>query len=139
MKTLHKTMKPVSIILIICIVSLSVPFQPCLAALIGTETILNETKGHQARYNIGQILGREEVQMALKVQGISPREAKARVDALTDAELLALEKKLDQLPAGGDGFSTFVIALVFVFIILLATDIAGYTDVFPFVKKTVSK
>jgi hypothetical protein len=125
--------------MIISILSLTVPYQPCLAALIGTETILDVAKGHQARQNINQILAREDVHMVLRTQGISPEEAEARINALTDAEVVALEKKLEQLPAGGDGLGTIVFALLFVFIVLLITDIIGYTDVFPFVKKTVSK
>jgi len=119
--------------------SLTVPYQPCLAALIGTETILDVAKGHQARHNINQILAREDVQMVLRAQGISPEEAKARVNALSDAEVVTLEKKLEQLPAGGDSLGTLVFGILFVFVVLLVTDILGYTDVFPFVKKTVAE
>jgi hypothetical protein len=41
---------------------------------------------------------------------------------------------MDQLPAGGDGIGTIVGAAVLVFLILLITDILGFTHVFPFVK-----
>ena len=139
MSTLRQKVKPVSVIVIISLLSLIVPYQPCLAALIGTETIIDVAKGHQARHNINQILAREDVKMVLRAQGISPEEAEARVNALTDAEVVALEKKLEQLPAGAGGLGTIVGALLIVFIVLLITDIAGYTDVFPFVKKTASK
>jgi hypothetical protein len=139
MSTLRQTVKPVSVIVMISILSLTIPYQPCLAALIGTETLLDVAKGHEARQNINSILAREDVQMVLRTQGISPEEAEARVNALTDAEVVALEKKLEQLPAGGGGVGTIVFALLFVFVVLLITDISGYTDVFPFVKKTASK
>jgi len=39
------------------------------------------------------------------------------------------------LPAGGDAFATIVFASIVIFVILLVTDIMGYTDIFPFVKK----
>jgi hypothetical protein len=41
---------------------------------------------------------------------------------------------MDKLPAGGDGLGILVGAALIVFLVLLFTDIAGYTDVFPFVK-----
>jgi len=41
-----------------------------------------------------------------------------------------LADKLDSLPAGGDVIG----ALVLVFVILLVTDILGYTKVFPFTR-----
>jgi hypothetical protein len=46
-----------------------------------------------------------------------------------------LAQKLDQLPAGGDGLGVVIGAALVVFIVLLITDILGYTDVFTFVKK----
>jgi hypothetical protein len=41
---------------------------------------------------------------------------------------------MDQLPAGGDAVGVLIGASLFVFIVLLITDILGFTDVFPFVK-----
>jgi hypothetical protein len=42
-----------------------------------------------------------------------------------------LATNMDQLPAGGD---SFIGALVFIFIVLLITDLLGLTSIFPFVK-----
>ena len=53
------------------------------------------------------------------------------MDALSDEEVLQLAARLDSLPAGGDGF---IGALVFVFLVLLITDIIGLTKVFPFTR-----
>jgi hypothetical protein len=135
MSTLRQTVKPVSVVVIIFMLSLVVPYQSCLAALIGTETVLNTAPGHEARQQVKQILDREEIQKVLRAQGVSTEEAKARVDALSDAEAVRLAEKLNQLPAGGDALGTIVFAALFVFVVLLVTDILGYTDVFPFVKK----
>ena len=135
MNMLRQTVKPVSVVLIVSMLLLVVPYQPCLAALIGTETVLDAARGQEARQNITRILARKDVQRVFRMQGISPEEAKARVNALSDAEVVALEKRIDQLPAGGDGLGTILFAIVFVFLVLLVTDILGYTDVFPFVKK----
>ena len=66
-------------------------------------------------------------------QGIDPGEAKARIDSLSDAEAIDAADKFDQLPAASGFFETLLIIAFLVFLILLITDIAGYTDVFPFV------
>jgi len=57
--------------------------------------------------------------------------AKQRVASMTDEEVRALNQKIDEMPAG----SGVVGAVVLIFLVLLITDIAGLTDVFPFVKK----
>jgi hypothetical protein len=75
------------------------------------------------------------VKNALVSQGIDPVEAKNRLDSLTDEEATRVADQLQALPAGGDGFFTVLLILVLiVFLVLLATDLAGYTDIFPFVK-----
>ena len=139
MSTLRQTVKPVSVVVIISMLLVVVPYQPCLAALIGTETVLDAARGQEARQNVDRILEREDVQKVLRAQSISAEEAKARVKALSDAEVVGLAEKLDQLPAGGDALGSILFAAIFVFVVLLVTDILGYTDVFPFVKKRVVK
>ena len=67
---------------------------------------------------------------ALPISQSQAGEAKARVNALTDDEAHKIAGKLDQLPAGGD----ILDVLLLVFIILLITDILGYTKVFPFTR-----
>ena len=135
MSMLRQTVRPVSVIVIISMLFVVVPYQSCLAALIGTETVIETARGDQAREQVKQILDREEIQKALRAQGVSAQEAKARVDALSDAEAVRLVEKLDQLAAGGDGLGVVIGAALVVFIVLLITDILGYTDVFTFVKK----
>jgi hypothetical protein len=68
-------------------------------------------------------------------QGIDPQEAQARIDSLSDAEVNDIVNKLDQLPAGGGVLETILIIAFLVFAIFIVTDIAGYTDIFPFIKK----
>ena len=75
----------------------------------------------------------------MMAQGISPIEATARVDCLSDAEVMQIADKMDQLPSGGDGVGAIVGAVLIIFLVLLLTDILGYTDVFPFVKHSSRK
>jgi len=114
---------------------LSLPQKSAFAGMIGTETVLDATRGQEARDYLNRTLAREDVRASLIAQGIDPLEAKARVDSLSDAEAVSLADQLEELPAGGSALGILVGAILIVFIVLLITDILGYTDVFPFVKK----
>jgi hypothetical protein len=118
----------------VTMVFMTIPLQTVFAAMVGTETVLTTTQTQNARENLIRFLEREYVEAAMTAQGISSLEAKARVGSLSDAEVMRIAEKMDQLPAGGDGFAVVVFTALIVFLVLLFTDIAGYTDIFPFVK-----
>ncbi len=130
----QKTLKPVSFVLAIFMLLIAGPFQSVYAAMIGTETMLDSARGQEARAYLNQLLAREDIQNALVAQGLDSREAKARVDSLSDAQAVEAAAKFDQLPAASGFFETLLIVAFLVFLILLITDIAGYTDIFPFVR-----
>jgi hypothetical protein len=134
MKIVRRTGKPVSIFLAILMLLLAAPYQCAFAAMIGTETVLNAAVGQEARDYLNRVLAREDVQTELISQGIDPLEAKVRVDSLSDVEVVRLARQMEELPAGGSAFGALIGAALIVFIVLLVTDIMGYTDVFPFVK-----
>jgi hypothetical protein len=134
MKLFRQKLKPVSILLAIFLLMISGPFQSALAAMIATETVRDMSQGQEARAQIKQLLEREDVRQALVNQGLDPREAGARIDSLSDPEAIAVADKLDQLPAGSGALEVFLIVSLIVFLVLLITDIMGYTDIFPFVK-----
>jgi Family of unknown function (DUF6627) len=134
MKLVRKLSKPTAIILSCYLLMLACPFQSVWAAMIGTESILNTDRDQSPRDYLNTLLAREDIQAALISRGIDPQEAQTRIDSLSDDEVNAVVDKLDQLPAGGIIGTILVISLL-VFLILLLTDIAGYTDIFPFVKK----
>jgi hypothetical protein len=135
MKNIRNRLRPVSIFLVILMLMLSLPYQSALAALIGTEDLMGSQKAMEARAYITSVLAREDIQTALVARGIDPIEAQARVSTLTDQEAIQFADTMEQLPAGG--LIGYIIGLtVLVFLVLLVTDILGYTDIFPFVKKT---
>lgn len=114
---------------------MSLPVQTVRAAMIKTETVLTLSTVNDVRENLNQFLKREDVQAIMTARGISPAEAKARVDSLSDDEIMQIADKMDQLPAGGtSAFGVIVTAAVVIFVVLLITDILGFTDVFTFVK-----
>lgn len=105
---------------------------PAAAALIATEQVAAAAKGAQAeRSRVEAALARQDVQDGLIRHGVKPQDVKARVDALTDDEARLVAQQLDQLPAGGD--SVLGVLLV-IFLVLLFTDIMGWTHIFPFTK-----
>ena len=111
------------------------PCQVVLAALVPTEAAVQPRSAQEARGLINSLLSREEVQTQLRLHGISPLEAKARVDSLSDAEAIEAANRIDQFPPGGSTVGVLVGAILIIFLVLLITDLLGLTDVFPFVKK----
>jgi len=134
MKRFRQILKPIGFLLAIFMFMLSGPYQSALAAMIETESVVDSERAHNAREYLKTFLAREDVKSALVSQGIDPREARSRIDSLTEAESRFVADQLDQMPAGGGFFSTLLIVVFLVFVILLVTDITGYTDIFPFVK-----
>jgi hypothetical protein len=103
--------------------------------MITAETVLDAGRVSEARAYVNSVLSREEVKAALVAQGIDVREATMRTHALSDAEILAIADRMESLPAGGSTGETIIIVSLVIFVVLLVTDIMGYTDLFPFVKK----
>jgi hypothetical protein len=99
------------------------------AALLSAEQV------HQAQAPVGralleQTLQRADVIAALEARGVSTAAARERVAALTDAEAAHVAAQIDAAPAGGDVLGT----IVFIFVLLLITDILGFTKIFPFTR-----
>ena len=134
MKNIRRFSKPVGIFLALFMLMLSGPYQSAMAAMIATESVVDSDRAQNAREYLKSLLAREDVRNALISQGIDPAEAEIRIDSLTDEEATRAADHFQELPAAGGGFfTTFLIVLFLVFIILLVTDIFGYTDIFPFV------
>lgn len=105
--------------------------QSVQAALITTEQVVALSASQQNRAKVTATFERPAVQAELRKMGISAEQAQARVAALTDAETASIAHQIDSLPAGGEGV---VGALLFIFVLLLITDILGLTKVFPFTR-----
>ena len=135
MKLIRQRSKSTGVFLVILMVLVAVPYQSVLAAMIETEATLDITlKGQEARNTIKTILAREDAQAVLRAQGIDPLEAMARVDSLTDTEARRIADQIEELPAGGNFFVTFILVVGVIVIILIITDALGYTNVFTFIR-----
>ena len=112
--------------LIVCTLGMSMPVSS-LAGIVTTDQVTAGVERGQVR----SFLDRDDVRTRLQEFGVDPAAARARVDALNGDEVAALAGRIDQLPAGG---TDLLGVLLFVFIVLLITDILGFTKVFPFTK-----
>ncbi len=118
-------------VLTICVCFAGLPFPAAQAELIATDRI---EITQPARAHLASLLDRADVRAALESRGVNPDEAKTRVAALSDDEVERLAEKFDSLPAGGSGFESLLWFAFLVFVILLITDILGFTKVFPFTR-----
>jgi hypothetical protein len=115
--------------LVVSITGLALPL-PAQAAMIATADAVQSA----ARARLNSLLERQDLQAKLASHGVKVADVKARVAALSDDEAQQLANQIDQAPAGGDAAGALIGAALIVFLVLLLTDILGYTHVFPFTK-----
>ena len=100
------------------------------ATMISTEQAITSQTVKHDRERVRALFERADVRAQLQAKGVDATTVKNRVDAMTDSEIASIAGKLDSLPAGGDIIGT----MVFLFLVLLVTDILGLTKVFPFTR-----
>ena len=125
MLLLRKLRKTIGLLVMSAMLSLSLS-APGYAAMVGTEDILAADSVAQERDYIREMLNRDEVQDQLTSLGVDPAEAQQRVDAMTEEEVQMLAGQLEEMPAGGSALGL----LAFVLIVLLITDLLGFTNVY---------
>jgi intracellular sulfur oxidation DsrE/DsrF family protein len=113
----------------------SVSVAQTAAATTASTQLLSAEQVQQAaqpgRALLEQTLQRADVVAALEARGVSVQAARERVAALTDAEAAHVAAQIDAAPAGaGDVLGV----IVFIFVLLLVTDILGFTKIFPFTR-----
>jgi hypothetical protein len=121
--------RTIASVVAVCVLGMSLPSfaqSPAGSGLIKTE----ETARLNVQDRLTQWLAREDVRNALVARGVDPGEVRDRVNALTDDEAQILAQRIDQLPVGGDAIGV----ILFIFVLLLITDILGLTKVFPFTR-----
>jgi len=121
----------ISRVVMLSMLTMGMPLQPAFAGMVATDQAVSHELAGQDRARISAFMDREDVLAQLQTQGVTAGEAKARVNALTDEEAHKIAGKLDQLPAGGEGILGILLTI---FIVLLITDILGFTKVFPFTR-----
>lgn len=108
--------------------------QAAHAGMITTDAVAaqaTQAEAQSRRASVLATLNRADVAQALAAKGVDMDAARARVASLSDAEVVALADQLDHAPAGA---SDVLGVIVFIFLVLLVTDILGLTKVFPFTR-----
>ena len=100
------------------------------AQMISTDTAIERSMAEMDRAYLMDELQRDEVREEMTRMGISPKEAEARLAALSDSEVARLIRQADEDKAGADIIGT----LATIFIILLVTDLLCFTRVFNFTR-----
>lgn len=99
--------------------------QPAAAAMMGTAEFAPDTRAEQLQ-RVDSFLAQQQVRDMLQQKGVNPDDARARVAALSDAELAMVSQQIDELPAGAGALAVIGIA----FLVLIILEIVGVTNVF---------
>ncbi len=113
----------------------SMPIGVAKAEIVTTDQVIEQVDPSEDRSRAMDFMLREDVQQQLTILGVDPEEAACRVASLSDEEIQQIAGRLNELPAGQNGVAAVVGAIVIIFLVLLVTDLLGYTDIFTFVKK----
>lgn len=117
------------------ILSITLFAQTSWAQIASTEAIFNQqTEILSSKEKIIQFTAREDVAKILEQMDVDPQTIEERVAAMTDEEASKFAQEIDTLPAGSDALGSLVGAAVFIFVLLLITDILGLTKVFNFTR-----
>jgi len=123
-------------VMMMCMV---LPYGAVKAEMVSTELLLAappslSSSAPDVRAELIGFLERADVQAEMRALGVDPAEAAARVQVMSDREIEQLAGKLQDSPAGGSVVGIVVGSVVFVFLVLLLTDILCLTSIFPFTK-----
>jgi hypothetical protein len=100
--------------------------------LISAEQVVQRAQSSQLHERLHAALDRSDVAAALAERGVSVEQARERVAALTDSEATWLLAEIDKAPAGASG--ELIGTLILVFVVLVFSDILGFTRIFPFLR-----
>jgi len=126
-----KVLKPTGIFLTAIFLMVPVYYQSASAAMIGTQTLLTPDRHQNTRDYLHDLVSREDIEKVLAARGISPLEAKARIDSLSDDELALISGKIADLPAGGDATGFVLVVGAVIIIAILIVEYFSEVKMFP--------
>lgn len=110
--------RPIALLLAVSMTVSAMPTAPAFAAMVETDRVIEETGEATRREEILDLLSRDSVRADLREMGVDPDEAASRVQAMSDAELAALDGPINQL-AAGQGHDSLVLVLLLLIILVL--------------------
>jgi hypothetical protein len=135
MMYLRHSMRAIAIGMAIVMLVTSLPINFAQATMVTTDQVVAQSELAGERERVVRFMAREDVRQQLQALGIDPDEAARRASTLSDDEVRQIAGKLDELPAGQGVVGVLLLVAVVLFLVLLITDLAGVTDVFPFINK----
>lgn len=115
------------------VLSITLFAQVSWAQIASTEAVLERPVSVSSHEKVSQFIAREDVAKSFETMGVDPKMVETRIALMSDDEVSKISSQIDTLPAGGD-FGGIIGAVVFVFVVLLITDILGLTKVFGFTR-----
>ena len=116
------------------ILSITLLAQASWAQMASTELLFERSVTVSSKEKVIQFTAREDVAKILGQMDVDPKMIEARIASMTDEEISKIAYQIGTLPAGGSAVGSIVGAAVFIFIVLLITDILGFTKVFGFTR-----
>ncbi len=123
MKQLPKKSTVLTLIGVFLITSMVIP--AIEARMIETSVYMNQRTSFQGN-DLQSFLAREDVRVKLMELGVNPDDAANRIASLTDQEVQAIQKHINDLPAG----SSVLAVLGVVLVVLIVLELIGVTNVF---------
>lgn len=99
------------------------------AGVYSSEQVIAEQQHHYNKQQVLSFVDTTQVQNKLIALGVNPASAKQRIANMTDTELDALNRQMNDMPAGG-----IVGTVVTVLVVVAVLDLMGLTDVYPFIR-----
>ncbi|GAC32984.1 PA2779 family protein [Paraglaciecola polaris] len=99
------------------------------AGVYSSNDVLNQAQYQFNKQQVLSMVDSQDVLTQLEALGVSPADAKARINNMTQSELSALNEQMNNMPAGG-----IVGAIVTVLVVVALLDLLGVTDVYPFIR-----
>lgn len=96
------------------------------AEIIGTLAGIESSQRAADLAKLGDVLARDEARARMRALGVDEGQVEMRLARLTDAELNALARRVDEMPAGAGILE--VVGIVFV--VLLILEAVGVIDIF---------
>lgn len=111
------------------------PIAPLSAALVNNNAVVEQQSLQADRALVNDFMSRADVRTQFEQLGVDADEANLRVAALSDAEVAKLAGEIKSAPAGQGAIGAIIGAVVLIFIVLLITDLLGFTSVFGWTNK----
>jgi hypothetical protein len=89
---------------------------PANAGIIATDAAVPQQSD---RERLKALVARPEVAKKLETLGVLSKDAQARIDALTDAEVVSLAGRIDALPAGAMSDQNWLLVIIIILLVLI--------------------